>query len=322
MIEPFKGRIYDPCCGSGGMFVQSAEFLAAHGGGRDDLAIYGQEFVAATWRLARMNLALRGIEANLGTHSAETFHRDLFPDLRADFILANPPFNKDDWFTETLREDVRWKFGVPPTSNANFAWVQHIVHHLAPSGVAGLVLANGSLSSTQGGEGPIRQALVEADLVDCIVAMPEKLFFNTGIPVCLWFITKNRASGSGRDRRGEVLFIDARGLGHMETRTVRAFDDDDIARVVTTYQAWRGKDADLVYEDVAGFSRAVPIEEIAEHSFVLNPGRYVGAEQAPIDTEPTDEKITRLRSLILAEFDEADRLEKMIRSRLEGMTGV
>jgi len=318
MLEPYQGRVYDPCCGSGGMFVQSAEFVAAHGGKRDDLAIYGQEFVATTWRLAKMNLALRGIDANLGDRSDDSFHRDLHPDLRADFILANPPFNKDDWFSDALRDDVRWKYGVPPAGNANFAWVQHFVHHLAPSGMAGFVLANGSLSTKQSGEGAIRQKLVEDDIVDCIVACPEKLFFNTGIPVCLWFVAKNRAGDGYRARNGEVLFIDARKLGRMETRTVRVFDDDDLARVTNTYHAWRGRSTDQ-YEDVPGFCRSAAVNEIADHGFVLTPGRYVGAAEVEDDGEPIGDKLTRLRKELYEEFEEADRLEAVIRQRLEGL---
>jgi len=224
-----------------------------------------------------MNLAIRGIEANLGDHADDSFHRDLHPDLRADFILANPPFNLDDWFSDALRDDVRWRFGLPPAGNGNYAWVQHFIHHLAPNGVAGFVLANGSLSSKTSGEGEIRRRLVEANLVDCIVAMPEKLFFNTGIPVCLWFVAKNRANGRFRDRRGEVLFIDARKLGTMESRTLRVMSPEDTARVAGTYHAWRNATADPVYADVPGFCRSAKIEEIASHDFVLTPGRYVGA---------------------------------------------
>ena len=319
VIEPYHGRVLDPCCGSGGMFVQSAEFVAAHGGRRDDLAIYGQEFVATTWRLAKMNLALRGIDANLGDRAEDSFHRDLHPDLRADFILANPPFNKDDWYSAELANDVRWRYGRPPASNANFAWVQHFVHHLSPSGVAGFVLANGSLSSKQSGEGDIRRRLVEAEIVDCIVAMPEKLFFNTGIPVCLWFVAKNRANTGFRDRRGEVLFVDARKLGRMETRTLRVFDDADIAQVAGTYHAWRGRDGDEEYADVPGFCKTATIEEITEHDFVLTPGRYVGAAEAESDGEPIEKKLARLREELYAEFEEAERLQKVIRERLDGV---
>jgi type I restriction enzyme M protein len=316
MIEPYHGRVYDPCCGSGGMFVQSSEFVAAHGGKREDLSIYGQEFVATTWRLAKMNLAIRGIDANLGERSDDTFHRDQFPDLRADFILANPPFNKDDWFSADLDSDVRWRFGTPPASNANFAWVQHFVHHLAPNGIAGFVLANGSLSSRQSGEGVIRQKLVEADLVDCIVAMPEKLFFNTGIPVCLWFLAKDRHGNGHRKRTGEVLFIDARSLGRMETRTLRVLDQPDTDRITGTYHAWRSSDSDAGYADVPGFCATVGLADVAEHDFVLTPGRYVGAAEAEADAEPIDDKLARLRARLVEEFEESDRLEASIRDRL------
>jgi type I restriction enzyme M protein len=319
MLEPYKGRVYDPCCGSGGMFVQSAEFVAAHGGTGADIAIYGQEFVATTWRLAKMNLAIRGIDANLGERADDTFHRDLFPDLRADFILANPPFNKDDWFSEALRDDVRWAYGLPPASNANFAWVQHFVHHLAPNGVAGFVLANGSLSSKQSGEGEIRQKLVEADLVDCIVSLPEKLFFNTGIPVCLWFLAKDRHGNGHRRRQGEVLFVDARQLGRMETRTLRVLETEDIARIAGTYHAWRGREASTTYQDVLGFCRAATLTEIEQHDFVLTPGRYVGAAELEPDAEPIEDKLARLRKRLVDEFEEADRIEALIRQRLEGL---
>jgi type I restriction enzyme M protein len=316
MIEPFRGRVYDPCCGSGGMFVQSAEFVAAHGGKRTDVSVYGQEFVATTWRLAKMNLAIRGIEANLGDRPDDSFHRDLHPDLRADYVLANPPFNLDDWYSDALRGDPRWKYGLPPAGNGNFAWVQHFIHHLAPSGVAGFVLANGSLASRSGGEGEIRRRLVEADLVDCIVAMPERLFFNTGIPVSLWFVAKNRANGAHRDRRGEVLFIDARRLGRMETRTLRVLDDADISRVAATYHAWRGRDPQTPYEDVAGFCRSAHLAEIAANSYVLTPGRYVGTEEADEDGEPSDAKLRRLRAQLYSHFETADELEGRIRKQL------
>jgi type I restriction enzyme M protein len=321
MLEPFEGRVFDPCCGSGGMFVQSAEFVAAHGGKRDAIAIYGQEFVATTWRLAKMNLALRGIDANLADRADDAFHRDLFPDLRADFILANPPFNKDDWFSEALRDDARWVYGLPPAGNANYAWVQNFLYHLAPNGTAGFVLANGSLSTKTGGEGEIRRKLVESDHVDCVVAMPEKLFFNTGIPVSLWFLAKNRANHLHRDRRGSVLFIDARKLGRMETKTVRVLDDDDVTRIAGTYHAWRDSGAPPNYEDVPGFCKAASLDEIVTHDFVLTPGRYVGAEDVEEDDEPIEEKLARLRARLYEEFEEADRLEKLIRQRLEGLIG-
>ena len=320
MLEPYHGRVYDPCCGSGGMFVQSAEFVAAHGGTRNDIAVYGQEFTAATWRLAKMNLAIRGIEANLGDRADDSFHRDLHPDLRADFVLANPPFNVSDWYSDALRDDARWKYGQPPANNGNFAWIQHFIHHLAPNGVAGFVLANGSLSSKTSGEGDIRKSLVEANLVDCVVALPEKLFFNAGIPVALWFISKNRAGNGHRNRRGEVLFIDARKLGEMATRTLRVLSTADTARIASTYHNWRNAEPDGAYEDVPGFCKAASIDEIgAKHDFVLTPGRYVGAADVDDDGEPIEEKLARLRNQLLVEFKEADRLEAIIRQRLEGL---
>lgn len=320
MLEPYQGRIYDPCCGSGGMFVQSAEFVAAHGGKRNDISVYGQEYTAATWRLAKMNLAIRGIEANLGDRADDSFHRDLHPDLRADFVIANPPFNVSDWYTDALRDDPRWKYGQPPAGNGNYAWIQHFVHHLAPNGVAGFVLANGSLSSKTSGEGDIRKALVDANLVDCIVALPEKLFFNAGIPVCLWFLAKNRAGKGHRDRRGEVLFIDARKLGEMQTRTLRVLTDDNINQIAHTYHNWRSQTPGATYDDVAGFCKSASTEEIATHDYVLTPGRYVGAADIEDDGEPIEDKLARLRAQLLAEFDEADRLGQIIRQRLEGLT--
>ncbi|MCB0878272.1 MAG: SAM-dependent DNA methyltransferase [Thermoleophilia bacterium] len=314
MLEPYHGRVYDPACGSGGMFVQSAEFVRVHGGKRTDISVYGQEFTDTTWKLAKMNLALRGIEADLGDRSADTFTSDLHPDLRADFVIANPPFNVSNWWDAKLDGDRRWEYGTPPQGNANFAWVQHFVHHLAPNGTAGFVLANGSLSSKTGGEGDIRRKLVEAELVDCIVAAPDKLFFNTGIPVSLWFVSKNRHGNGHRKRTGEVLFIDARKLGMMVSRKLRDLTDDDIARIADTYHAWRNKDGE--YEDVPGFCKAASIEDIAAHDFVLTPGRYVGAEEVEADDEPIDEKIERLTSELLAEFDRGRELEAVIRERL------
>jgi type I restriction enzyme M protein len=320
MLEPYQGRVYDPCCGSGGMFVQSEEFVLAHGGKRDDISIFGQEFVGTTWKLAKMNLALRGVDANLGDRSDDSFHRDLHPDLRADFILANPPFNKDDWFSEALADDPRWKHGRPPAGNANFAWVQHFIHHLAPNGTAGFVLANGSLSSKQSGEGQIRRKLVEADLVDCIVALPEKLFLNTSIPVCLWFVSKNRHGNGHRERNGEVLFIDARQLGVMETRMLRVLSADDMAKVAGVYHSWREREAEVPYADVPGFVKSASVDEIAGHDFVLTPGRYVGAVEAAIDDEPLDVKIARLQGALFDEFEEGQRLELEIRERLGSLT--
>jgi len=250
MIEPYKGRVYDPCCGSSGMFVQSEEFIEKHGGRIGDLSIYGQESNPTTWKLAKMNLALRGIEANLGQHHADTFRNDVHKDLRADFILANPPFNMSDWGGENLKEDVRWKYGVPPEGNANFAWVQHIVHHLAPNGIAGFVLANGSMSSNQSGEGEIRENLVEADLVDCMIALPGQLFYGTGIPACLWFLTKTKKNGKFADRRGKTLFIDARKLGALADRVHRDLTDEEITRIAGVYHAWRGEQGAGKYKDV------------------------------------------------------------------------
>ncbi len=318
MLEPFHGRVYDPACGSGGMFVQSAQFVKAHGGKRTDISVYGQEFTDTTWKLAKMNLALRGIEADLGDRSADSFTQDLHPDLRADFVLANPPFNVSNWWDAKLQNDARWKYGTPPEANANFAWVQHFVHHLAPTGTAGFVLANGSLSSKSGGEGEIRRNLVQADLVDCIVAMPPNLFFNTPIPVSLWFVSKDRHGNGHRPRQGEVLFIDARQLGTMETRRLRVLTDDNISRIAEAYHAWRNRDGD--YHDVAGFAKAVAVEEIEKHDFVLTPGRYVEVEELEADDEPVGEKIARLTKELYDEFETGRELEDIIRARLGSLT--
>ncbi|WP_226965889.1 class I SAM-dependent DNA methyltransferase [Tessaracoccus defluvii] len=318
MLEPYHGRVFDPACGSGGMFVQSAEFVNAHGGKRNDISVYGQEFTATTWKLAKMNLALRGIDADLGDRSADSFTQDLHPDLRADYVIANPPFNVSDWWNAKLADDPRWKYGTPPEGNANFAWVQHFIFHLSPRGTAGFVLANGSLSSRTNGEGEIRRKLVEADLVDCIVAMPDKLFFNTGIPVSLWFVSRDRGGNAQhRARKGEVLFIDARKLGSMVNRRLRELSDDDIRRITGAYHSWRNHDGG--YGDVAGFTKASSFEEIQEHSFVLTPGRYVGTEEAEIDDEPIDERIERLTTELIAEFDRGRQLEGLIRQRLEAL---
>lgn len=317
MLEPYHGRVYDPACGSGGMFVESAKFVQAHGGKRNDISVYGQEFTDTTWKLAKMNLALRGIEADLGDRSADTFSQDLHPDLRADFILANPPFNVSNWWDAKLQDDRRWKYGTPPEGNANFGWVQHFIHHLSPKGTAGFVLANGSLSTKSGGEGEIRRNLVEADLVDCIVAMPDKLFFNTGIPVSLWFVSRDRHGNGHRARQGEVLFIDARQLGRMENRRLRVFDDEDIAKIADLYHAWRNHEGG--YEDVPGFVKAARLDEIKQHDFVLTPGRYVGAEEAEADDEPVADKIARLTEELYAEFDRGRELEVEVRTRLGGI---
>lgn len=315
ILEPYRGRVYDPCCGSGGMFVQSLKFIEAHNGRRDQITVYGQESNFTTWRLARMNLAIRGIEANLGVKHADSFREDLHPDLRADFIIANPPFNISEWGGDKLQDDVRWKYGTPPKGNANFAWVQHFIHHLAPTGTAGFVLANGSMSSMQSGEGEIRRKIVEADLVDCMVALPGQLFYSTQIPACLWFLTKSKSASSHRDRRGETLFIDARKLGRMESRVLKVLDNEDIARIADTYHAWRNKDG--AYEDLPGFCKSVNLDEIAKHDFVLTPGRYVGAEEAEEDGEPFEVKMKRLTSKLEEQFAEGTRLEASIRENLQ-----
>ncbi|MBU2802672.1 SAM-dependent DNA methyltransferase [Acidithiobacillus caldus] len=325
MLAPYKGRIYDPCCGSGGMFVQSEKFIEAHGGKVGDISVYGQESNPNTWKLALMNLAIRGIEADLGPEAADTFHKDLHPDLRADYILANPPFNISDWGGDLLRDDKRWQYGVPPTGNANFAWVQHMVHHLAPYGIAGFVLANGSMSSNTSGEGEIRKNLIEADLVDCMVALPGQLFYSTPIPVCLWFLAKNRDDGRGMDgkdlyeRTGEVLFIDARNMGYMADRTHRELSDEDIQKIADTYHNWRG-DGDGEYADVPGFCKAAGLDEIRKNGHVLTPGRYVGVAAKDDDDEPFEEKMARLTKELSEQFAEGRRLEDEIRKNL-GMLG-
>jgi len=354
MLAPYKGRIYDPCCGSGGMFVQSEKFVESHGGRLGDISIYGQESNPTTRRLAVMNLALRGIEADFGPEHADTFRRDLHADLKADYVIANPPFNDSDWHRND--EDVRWKYGTPPKGNANFAWVQHFIHHLAPHGMAGFVLANGSMSSNQSGEGDIRRKLIEADLVDCMVALPGQLFYSTQIPVCLWFIARNKSgqpspglrppspSGRGtggegkqlRDRRGETLFIDARKMGTLIDRVHRELTDADLQKIVTTYHAWRGDQRDAGpgssenlklktenstsgYADVAGFCKSATTEEIKAHGFVLTPGRYVGAEEVEDDGEPFEEKMPRLVAELNAQFAESAKLEKLIKANLKGL---
>lgn len=321
MLEPFKGRVYDPCCGSSGMFVQSVEFVRAHTSGngnggkaRGDISIYGQESNYTTWRLAQMNLAIRGIDGQIA--HGDSFHNDRFPDLKADYVLANPPFNVSDWRGSLLREDKRWQYGVPPTGNANFAWVQHMIHHLAPTGLAGFVLANGSMSSNQSGEGEIRRNIVEADLVDCMVALPGQLFYTTQIPACLWFLARDKRNHRFRDRRGQVLFIDARKLGHMTDRTHRELTDGDIARIADTYHAWRGEEEAGEYADVPGFCASVELKDIREHGHVLTPGRYVGAEAAEEDDEPFDQKMQRLSATLQEQFAESARLEQEVRAAL------
>ena len=316
MLAPYQGRVYDPCCGSGGMFVQSETFIEEHGGRVGQISIWGQESNYTTWRLAKMNLAIRGIEANIA--HGDSFHHDGHPDLKADYVLANPHFNDSDWGGERLKDDQRWKYGVPPPGNANFAWVQHFVHHLAPTGQAGFVLANGSLSSNQSGEGEIRKALVEADLVDCIVALPPQLFYSTQIPVCLWFLARDRKNGRFRDRRGEVLFIDARKLGTMVDRTHRELTDEDIERISGTYHAWRGdKGTTARYVDVPGFCKAATLGDIRKHGHILTPGRYVGAEAAEDDGEPFEEKMRRLTTMLKEQQVEAAKLDAAIAANLK-----
>lgn len=353
MLEPYEGRVYDPCCGSAGMFVQSERFVEAHGGRKTDISIFGQESNPTTWRLAHMNLAIRGIEANLGPQPADSFLRDLHPDLKADYILANPPFNISDWSARLLQGDVRWRFGTPPAGNANYAWIQHFIHHLAPpngrgGGVAGFVMANGSLSTGSGGEGEIRQKIIEADLVDCIVALPAQLFLTTGIPACLWFLTRDKTGRNlkhgGRNRAGETLFIDARKLGTLQTRTLRVLTggddgesmladgmgdpkpDSDIGRITYAYRQWRGEPAPAwwseaehgawEYRDTPGFSKSETIGGIAKHGFVLTPGRYVGAEEQEDDGEPFAEKYPRLLAELEECFGEGERLTARVREKL------
>jgi type I restriction enzyme M protein len=317
ILAPFKGRVYDPACGSGGMFVQSEKFVLQHGGRIGDLSIYGQESNATTRKLAVMNLAIRGIDANFGPEQADTFRRDLHKDLKAQFVIANPPFNDSDW--HRADDDVRWQYGVPPKGNANFAWVQHFIYHLAPDGYAGFVLANGSMSSNQSGEGDIRKAIVEADLVDCMVAMPGQLFYSTQIPVCMWFLTKNKNDGKRRDRRRQTLFIDARNLGNLIDRVHRELSEADIQKIALTYHAWRGDAGAGAYEDVAGYCMSAITETIAKHGYVLTPGRYVGAADVEDDDEPFEEKMQRLVTELNLQFAESARLELSIKCNLTGL---
>ena len=318
MIEPFKGRVYDPCCGSSGMFVQSEEFIKEHGGKLGDISVYGQESNPTTWKLAKMNLAIRGIEANLGTHNADTFRNDLHKDLKADFILANPPFNMSTWGGEGLRDDVRWKFGAPPQGNANYAWIQHIIHHLAPNGVAGFVLANGSLSAS-GTEAPIRRAIVESDLVDCVIALPERLFYGTMIQACLWFLSRGKSNGKLGGRSGHVLFVDARRMGHRVDRIHNELSDEDIAKIAKTYHAWRGEKDAGEYAETAGFSKSATLKEVESHGFVLTPGRYVGTseEESVDDGEPFPEKMKRLVGELRGQLSKANRLGEEISRSLK-----
>ncbi len=351
MIEPYEGRIYDPCCGSGGMFVQSEKFVREHQGRIENLSIYGQELNSTTWKLCKMNLAIRGLEANLGPHHADTFHNDLHKNLKADHILANPPFNVSDWGGDRLKDDVRWKYGIPPEGNANFAWLQHILHHLAPNGIAGVVLANGALSSNTSNEGEIRKNILEADLVDAIVALPDKLFYSTSIPVSLWILNRNKKNNPKyRNREHEVLFIDARKLGTMVDRRHRELSEEDINKIADTYHKWRNKSSSQftidssqlknkssyskesqeslpmvaesdeaygVYEDIKGFCYSATLEEIREHEYVLTPGRYVGIEEEEDDGIPFEEKMENLTSELSELFAKSRCLEEEIRKNLE-----
>ncbi len=305
-MQPYNGRVYDPCCGSGGMFVQSAKFIENHGGSINKISVYGQDSNPTTWKMAQMNLAIRGIEADLGRYNADTFFNDCHPQLKADFIMANPPFNLSGWGQDKLTEDMRWQYGLPPAGNANFAWLQHMIWHLAPNGRIGMVLANGSLSSQSGGEGEIRKNIINADLVDCIVAMPTQLFYTTQIPVSLWFLAKNKR------QKGKTLFIDARKLGAMVTRKLRELTDGDIQKIAATYNAF----ADGSLEDQKGFCAAASTEEIARQDYVLTPGRYVGIEEQEDNGEPFEEKMGRLTAELSGLFRRSRELEGEIRKRL------
>ncbi|KUL73012.1 MULTISPECIES: type I restriction-modification system subunit M [unclassified Streptomyces] len=327
ILEPYEGRVYDPACGSGGMFVQASKFIQAHRGRghKADIAVYGQELNERTWRLAKMNLAIHGIDGNLAARWGDTFADDKHPDLKADFVMANPPFNIKDWARDET--DPRWKYGVPPKNNANYAWLQHMISKLGEKGTAGIVLANGSMSSQSSGEGEIRQALIEADLVACMVALPSQLFRTTQIPACLWFLSKDKTPQGARrldDRRGEILFIDARGMGEMVDRTERVFTEADLGKIADTYHAWRGtasaREVGLTYEDVPGFCYSADLEKVREHGYVLTPGRYVGAVEAEEeDAEAIAERISKLTEELHALFDKSAELEKTVREQLENV---
>jgi type I restriction enzyme M protein len=317
MLSPYHGRIYDPCCGSGGMFVQSEKFVEAHGGKVKDISVYGQESNPTTWKLAKMNLAIRGIDNNLGDRAADSFHADLHPDLKADYVLANPPFNSSDWGGERLKDDVRWKYGTPPKGNANFAWVQHFIHHLNPKGQAGFVLANGSMSSNQSGEGEIRKAILEADLVDCMVALPGQLFYSTQIPACLWFLSKDKQNNRFRDRRNQVLFIDARKMGTLIDRVHRELTEEDVQKIAATYHAWRGDESETnQYQDIPGFCKSTDFEEIVKHGYILTPGRYVGAEDVEDDGEDFEEKMLTLTAQLKQQMEKSRELDQVILKNL------
>lgn len=318
MLEPYKGRVFDPCCGSGGMFVQSEKFVQSHQGRLDDLSIYGQESNQTTWRLCKMNLAIRGIDSsNVRWNNEGSFLKDLHPDLKADFIMANPPFNDSDWSGDLLRGDGRWQYGEPPTGSANFAWVQHFIYHLAPTGRAGFVLSNGSLSSSASGEDDIRQKLVEADLVDCIVMLPTQLFYNTTIPACLWFLSRHRSGNKARDRRGEILFIDASELGYMLDRRNRTFTEKDIAQVANTYHEWMKQGSN--YQDIKGFCKSTSLAEVRKHNYVLTPGRYVGIPDEADEGLLFEQQMAALTAELSEQMEAAEALDAEIRSQLAKM---
>jgi type I restriction enzyme M protein len=318
MIEPYKGRVFDPCCGSGGMFVMSEKFVESHQGKIDDISIYGQESNQTTYRLCRMNLAIRQIDGSQVKWNNEgSFLNDAHKDLKADFILANPPFNDSDWSGELLAKDARWKYGIPPASNANYAWLQHMIYHLSPKGIMACVLANGSLASQTSGEGEIRKQLIENDLVDCIVGLPKQLFYNTGIPACLWFISRKKTGNHDRKRSGEILFIDAGEIGYMRDRTHRAFSEEDIAKIAGTYHNWRGKGKK--YEHIKGFCKSATLAEIQKHNFVLTPGRYVGIKDEIDDGIPFEQKMKKLTAELAGQFEESAKLDKAIKKNLEGL---
>ncbi|MFU2191189.1 type I restriction-modification system subunit M [Methanobacterium sp. MZD130B] len=312
MIEPYSGRIYDPCCGSGGMFVQSEKFVEAHEGKLGDIAIYGQESNQTTWRLCKINLAIRGIDSNI--QWGDSFTEDKHRDLKADYILANPPFNDKDWKAELLEDDQRWKYGLPPKRNANFAWVQHFIHHLSPTGIAGFVLANGSMSAG-GQEGKIREKIVKADLVDCMVALPSQLFYNTGIPACLWFLSRDKNNNRFRNRKDEILFIDARKMGYMADRTHRELTDEDVQEITEIYHSWRGEGGK--YEDVRGFCKSVTVDDVKKHDYILTPGRYVGFAEEEEDPEEFEEKMQKLTAELAEQFKKSEKLENTIRVNLK-----
>ena len=315
MIEPYKGRVYDPCCGSGGMFVQSEKFEIAHQGKIRDISIYGQESNQTTWRLCNMNLAIRGIEGNIKW--GNSFSNDLHKDLKADYILANPPFNDSDWGGENLKEDIRWKYGIPPPGNANFAWVQHFIYHLAPNGIAGFVLANGSMSSNTSGEGVIRKNIIEDDLVDCMISLPPQLFYNTPIPVCLWFLARNKKNGKFKDRTGKTLFIDARNMGEMIDRRHRVLTDEEISKIASTYHAYRGENSE--YKDIPGFCKEATLEDIKENDYILTPGRYVGFEEIEENFEVFEEKMKKLTSELSEHLKKSKELYWKIKKNLKGI---